>query len=278
LGSGLNIAQVTALDDARLVPYRDLRGQSLRRLPKPEGGLFIIEGELALRAALASPYPLVSVLALERRLPVLEALGLPEGLPVYVPTREVMAGVTGFDVHRGLLAAAARLPPVSAEELLARRPRSPLIVVEEVNDQENLGALLRNAAAFGSGALLLGPSSADPLYRRCVRVSLGWALRLPFARILPWPEGLQLVAHSGFSLLALTPNPAAEPIEGVAAEFARSRPRAGVALVVGAERHGLSKAVLEQCRQVRIPMAPGVDSLNVAAATAVALHRFARLS
>jgi tRNA G18 (ribose-2'-O)-methylase SpoU len=278
LGSGLNIDQVTAFDDPRLVPYRDLRGRSLRRLPEPEGGLFIIEGELALRAALASPYPLVSVLALEGRLPLLEALGLPAGLPVYVPTREVMAGVTGFDVHRGLLAAAARLPPVSPEELLARRPRSPLVVVEEVNDQENLGAVVRNAAAFGAGALLLGPSSADPLYRRCVRVSLGSALRLPFARIVPWPEAMQLVAQSGFSLLALTPNPAAEPIEEVAAEFAGSRPGAGAALVVGAERHGLSRAVLEQCRQVRIPMAPGVDSLNVAAATAVALHRFARLS
>jgi tRNA G18 (ribose-2'-O)-methylase SpoU len=274
--ASLKVAWVTRPEDPALVPYRDLKGRSLARLQEPEGGLFIVEGELALRAALCSRYPLVSVLALDRWLPLLQVLGLPEGLPVYLATRPVMAKLTGFDVHRGLLAAARRLPSLAPEEILAGRPRSPIVVVEELNDQENMGALFRNAAAFGAGAVLLGPSSADPLYRRSVRVSLGWALRLPFARLAPWPDRLQLVAESGFSLLALTPDPAAEPIEQVALQLS-GRPSEGVALVVGPERHGLSKAVLERCRPVRIPMAPEVDSLNVAAATAIALHRFARL-
>ena len=146
-------------------------------------------------------------------------------------------------------------------------------MVEGVNDQENLGAIFRNAAAFGPGAVLLDPTCADPLYRRSVRVSLGHVLRVPFSRLAPWPASLDMVEKGGFVLLALTPDPTAAPVEEVAAELQGSK----VALLVGAEGRGLSAPVLAAARQVRIPMAAGVDSLNVAAATAVALHRFARL-
>ena len=148
---------------------------------------------------------------------------------------------------------------------------SPVVVVEGVNDQENLGAIFRNAAAFGAGAVLVDPTCADPLYRRTVRVSLGLVLRVPFTRLSPWPAALALIADSGFALVALTPSPSAERLGSVAEELQGQK----VALVVGAEGPGLSAAVLGMCRPVRIAMAPGVDSLNVAAATAVALHRFA---
>ncbi|MGD0809210.1 MAG: RNA methyltransferase [Acidimicrobiales bacterium] len=232
--------------------------------------MFVVEGMLALRAVLASPYPLRSVLVLRRRLEALGDLVLPPGLPVYVAEDDVMAATTGYDVHRGLLGLAGRLPGPSPEDLLAHPTATVVMVVEGVNDQENLGAIFRNAAAFGAGAVLLDPTCSDPLYRRSVRVSLGHVLRVPFARLSPWPASLELVRKWGFVPLALTPSSQAERIEVVSAELQGSR----VALVVGAEGGGLSAPVLEMCRSVRIAMAQGVDSLNVAATTAVALHCF----
>ena len=178
-----------------------------------------MEGKLALESLLRSPYPLLSVLVLRRRLSTLDDVTLPPGVPLYVAEEEVMSGVAGFNVHRGLLAVARRLPPTSSSDLLARRPRSPLVVVEGVNDQENLGAIFRNAAAFGAGAVLVDPTCADPLYRRTVRVSLGMALKVPFARLEPWPEALHQLGNSDFVPLALTPSPKAEDIGAVAVEL-----------------------------------------------------------
>lgn len=258
--------------DPRLALYRDLKDSALRRSAELAGGVFIVEGRLALEAVLASPYPLRSVLALRRRLSVVRELRVPDGVPVYVADEGVMAAVAGFDVHRGLLAVAGRLPPLAPEELLGTLASPLLVVVEGVNDQENLGAIFRNAAAFGAGAVLLSPTCADPLYRRSVRVSLGHVLRVPFARLQPWPASLSKLGQAGFALLALTPAAAAEPVGPVSREL-RGSP---VALVVGAEGRGLSDAALSVCRPVRVPMLTGVDSLNVAAATAVALHRFSR--
>jgi tRNA G18 (ribose-2'-O)-methylase SpoU len=200
-------------------------------------------------------------------------LPLPPGVPVYAVEDGVMSAVAGFDVHRGVLGLAARLAPPGPAQLLTGAGRSPVVVVAGVNDQENLGAIFRNAAAFGAGAVLVDPSCADPLYRRSVRVSLGLVLRVPFTRLSPWPASLAVVADSGFTLLALTPRSGADSLEAVAEELRGER----VTVVVGAEGPGLSAAVLATCRPVRIPMAPGVDSLNVAAATAVALHRLAGL-
>jgi tRNA G18 (ribose-2'-O)-methylase SpoU len=231
--------------------------------------VFIVEGRLAVEAVLASPYPLRSVLVLRRRLSALDELGLPVAVPVYVVDDDAMTALAGFNVHRGLLAVAGRLPPEPPEELLARVKSRLLVVVEGVNDQENLGAIFRNAAAFGAGAVFLDPTCGDPLYRRSVRVSLGHVLRVPLARLTPWPAALGALGP-GYAVLALTPSPAAESIEDVAGEL-RDLP---VALVVGAEGPGLSPTARGMARQVRVPMAPGVDSLNVAAATAVALHRF----
>ena len=235
--------------------------------------MFVVEGKLALEAVLASPYPLRSLLVLRRRLHLLDGLVLPPAVTIYGVDEDVMAAVTGFDVHRGLLGVAGRLPPEPPGDLLTRVSSTSVVVVEGVNDQENLGAIFRNAAAFGSGAVFLDPTCADPLYRRTVRVSLGHVLRVPFARLAPWPGSLNLLAEAGYVLLALTPARDAEPVDEVASQLSGSQ----VALVVGAEGPGLSPGTLRMCRQVRIPMAGGVDSVNVAAATAVALHRFSAL-
>jgi tRNA G18 (ribose-2'-O)-methylase SpoU len=258
--------------DSRLALYRGLKDSALRRSAELSGGVFVVEGKLALEAVLPSPYPLQSVLVLQRRLGLVDELNLPAGVPVYAVPPDVMAAVTGFNVHRGLLAVATRLPLIAPHDLLARVDSPLLMVVEGVNDQENLGAIFRNAAAFGAGAVFLDPTCTDPLYRRSIRVSLGHVLRVPFARLAPWPASVRWVQEAGYVVVALTPSPAAERIDDVSAEL-RSW-GAKVALVVGAEGPGLSPAVLSLCRQVRVPIAVGVDSLNVAAATAVALHRF----
>lgn len=272
-GEQLRPEQISDPFDPRLALYRGMTDSAFRRRTELAGGVFVVEGKLALESVLASPYPLRSVLVLRRRLNLLDGLRLPAGAAVYSVEQDVMADVTGFNVHRGLLGVAERLPLVPPDELLAKVVSPVLVVVEGVNDQENLGAIFRNAAAFGAGAVFLDPTSADPLYRRSVRVSLGHVLRVPFARLAPWPESISLVRDAGYALLALTPSPAAESVEQVSRELEGCR----VALVVGAEGPGLSTAALGLCRPVRVPMAPGVDSINVAAATAVALHRFSTL-
>jgi tRNA G18 (ribose-2'-O)-methylase SpoU len=143
------------------------------------------------------------------------------------------------------------------------------VVIEGINDHENLGAIFRNAAALGAGAVLLDPACCDPLYRRVVRVSVGHVLRVPFARLQPWPAALAGVARLGFTIVALDPS-APEPIDSL-------RCPGPVAVLVGSEGPGLTAAARGAAHhRVRIPMAPGVDSLNVATAVAIALHRLAR--
>jgi tRNA G18 (ribose-2'-O)-methylase SpoU len=254
--------------------YRALNDPEQRRLVERRGGYFVVEGVLALGALLASPYPVRSVLASERRAARVRAL-VAGRAPVVVRSDDEVAAVAGFDVHRGVLAAADRLPlPDAADVVQGARL---VAVVEGVGDHENLGALFRNAAAFGLDAVLLDPTTADPLYRRSVRVSLGHVLRVPWSRLAAWPDGLGALREQGFELLALTPADEAESIDAVAAGVARSRgtgeqPR--LAVIVGAEGSGLtSDALAAADRRVRIPLAPGVDSLNVATAAAIAFHR-----
>ncbi len=268
------IEEISSPSDARLAAYRDLKDSALRRSAELEGGIFVAEGRLALEAVLDSAYPLQSVLVLRRRVGLLDQLDLPAGVAVYMADEDLMRSTTGFNVHRGLLGIAKRLPPVPPNDLVARVASRLVLVVEGLNDQENLGAIFRNAAAFGAGAVFLDPDCADPLYRRSVRVSLGHVLRVPFARLAPWPASLELLTNAGFVVLALTPSREAESIAAVVSALEGCR----VALAVGAEGGGLSPSVLGMSRRVRVPMAPGVDSLNVAAATAVALHRFADIS
>jgi tRNA G18 (ribose-2'-O)-methylase SpoU len=270
------VAVVVPVDDPsdqRVADYVGLTDPDLRRRREQGdgagGGFFIAEGLVVIRHLLRSPYRVRSLLLTPRRL---EALAPDlEGVdaPVYVGSQDVVNAVTGFHLHRGAVASAHReaLPDPADVAAGARL----VVVTEGMNDHENLGALFRNSAAFGAGALVLDPASADPLYRRSIRVSMGHVLRVPFARADHWPDVLGDLRQAGFEVLALTPRPDADDLATVA-------PGPRQALVVGAEGPGLSPAALAAAdRRVRIPMAPGVDSLNVATAAAVALHHLSAL-
>jgi tRNA G18 (ribose-2'-O)-methylase SpoU len=227
----------------------------------------VVEGARAVRQLLESPWPLLSLLLRPERVEALaDVVAVAErwGAPVYVAGAATFDRVAGFPVHRGVLALAGRRPALDPTRLLPGVAAA--VVVEGVNDHENLGAIFRNAAALGAGAVLLDPTCCDPLYRRSVRVSVGHVLRVPFARLTPWPAALADVAAAGFDVVAMDPA-APDTIETV-------RPGRRVAVLVGAESSGLSAAAAALAtHRVRIPMAAGVDSLNVATAVAIALHR-----
>lgn len=257
--------------DARVADYVGLSDPELRRRREgsagADGAFFIAEGTAVIRRLLGSTYRLRSLLLTPHRLDLLADDLASVEAPVYVASQEVVNAVSGFHLHRGALASAHRDPLPDPAALASAADLA--VVAEGLNDHENLGALFRNAAAFGAGAVLLDPTSADPLYRRSVRVSVGQVLRVPFARAAPWPATLDRLRQLGFELLALTP----AGTDDLAAVPRRPRQ----AVLVGAEWHGLSPPALATAhRTVRIPMAAGVDSLNVATAAAVALHHLSR--
>ncbi len=258
---------ITDVDDPRLDDYRALTDVELRIRYEPPHGLFIAEGELVLRRALGAGYQPRSMLVEGKRLSQLA--DLPE--PVYTADAGLLQRLTGFNVHRGVLASFHRKPLLDPAEVLARARR--IVVLEDLVNHTNLGAVFRSAAALGMDAVLLSPSCADPLYRRSVRVSMGEVFAVPYARLAPWPQALEtLVAAAGFTVLAFTPAPDAVPIQRLTAEQ-RERP----ALVLGTVGAGLSSAVLRAATaRVVIPMLHGVDSLYVGAAAAVAFWELNR--
>ena len=257
------VTEVTDPADPRIADFRDLTNAD-RRPDRPGGkGLVIAEGVPVVRRLLHSPYRPRAVLGVPARLADLapDLAGVP--FPVYATSADVLASTVGFHLNRGVLAAADRAPEPAPGPLLAAAGR--VLVLEGVNDHENLGALFRNAAGLGVDAVLLGPRCADPLYRRSVRVSMGHVLRVPFARLPSWPELRSALA--GFTVLALAPHPPSMPLSTVDP----SEPR--LALLLGAEGPGLTAEALAVAdTRVRIPMASGVDSLNVATAAAIALY------
>jgi tRNA G18 (ribose-2'-O)-methylase SpoU len=240
-----------------------------RRRLEAATGTFVVEGVTAIRRAASSPYPLRSLLLTRPKADALAATLEPLDVEVYLAEPDVMRATTGFDIHRGAVAIAARRP-LAPLSVLAAGTRT-LVVLEGVNDHENLGAIARSASALAVGGLVLDPTCADPLYRRCVRVSVGEVLHLPFTRAEPWPGALDTLRRAGFTVVALTPAADAEPVEAVAA---RCRP-GPVALLLGAEGPGLSGAALAAAdHRARIPLRPGADSLNVGHAAAIALYTF----
>ena len=242
---------VTDPDDPRLDPYRSLRGR-----PADED-TFVVEGVTTLRQALDAGISLRSALVLPTRVGEVEHLDI----PTHVATREVFERITGYDVHRGVLAIAERPPEPDIDQLLATASR--VLAIEGVADSANVGSLFRNAAALGADAVVLDPTCCDPLLRRSVRVSIGTVLHVPFVRLAHWPAGLR---DRGLTILALTPDAAAIPLADV------DRPER-CALLVGTEGPGLSDAALAAADvRVRIPMRAGVDSVNVATAAAIALY------
>jgi len=286
---------VSAADDARLADYTRLTDVGLRTHLEAEHGLFIAEGSKVISRAVAAGYPVRSVLLAQSRLGDLPGLGLglgEGGAPVYVVPDEVAERITGYRVHRGALASLSRKPLPAVEEVLLGARR--VIVLEDLVDHGNVGAIFRCAAALGVDAVVLSPRCADPLYRRSVKVSMGAVFAIPYARMTEWFDGLALLKKTGFRVLALTPDERATVIDealradGAASDRAASDGadvgRAGVgrvALLLGTEGDGLSSRWLHEADEaVRIPMSPaargaGVDSLNVVAAAAIACHLLA---
>ena len=249
--------------DPRVAPYlmireRDLVGRRDR---------FVAEGEVVLRVLLASPrFAVESLLLAERRAKLLESLSVK--VPVYVAAQSVMDQITGFHIHRGVLAIGRRGPETRPEALLrALGPRAVALGVIGISNHDNVGGIFRNAAAFGAGAVLLDRGTCDPLYRKAIRVSVGASLVTPFARVESADAMLAHLADSGFEVVALSPR-GPEPISRV--------PRSGrVALLLGAEGPGLPAEILDRVRSMRIPIVPGFDSLNVATASGIALYELA---
>jgi tRNA G18 (ribose-2'-O)-methylase SpoU len=254
----MRLVEITDPADPRLDDFRDLTDSDVR---PDRRGVVIAEGVNVVERLAHSSYRMRAVAAVPNRAEQLRPVLEPFTVDVFVLDKWALSEVAGFRVTRGVLASADRPAPPDVAGLVAGARR--IAVLEGLNDFENLGALFRNAAAFGVDAVLLDPRTADPLYRRSVRVSMGHVLRVPFA-VLPgeWPESLAIL--DGFTLLALTPRAAAVDL--------RELPRPGRwAVMLGAEGPGLSEAALARADQlVRIPMATGVDSLNVATAAAVA--------
>lgn len=265
----LDIVHLTDPDDERLADYVSLTDVALRSRHEPEKGLYIAESSTVLGRALAAGHRPRSVLVSPRWLPDLTAMletRDPAGEPVrvYVAEPPVLEAITGFHVHRGALAAMHRPPLPAVADVIAGARR--VAVLEDVVDHTNVGAAFRSAAAIGVDAVLVTPRCADPLYRRSVRVSMGTVFQVPWTRVDPWPGGIELLREAGFVTAAL-----ALSDDSVSLDALEADPPERLALVLGAEGDGLKPATVAAADlTVRIPMAGGVDSLNVAAAGAVA--------
>lgn len=262
----MRIERITSADDERLADYRDLTDVALRRILEPQGGLYIAESAKVIARALAAGHVPRSVLVQEKWLADIELVVAPHpDTPVYVVEPDVAEAITGYAVHRGALAAMhrPRLPSVADVIADARL----IVVLEDIVDHTNVGAIFRAAAALGADAVLVSERCADPLYRRSVRVSMGTVFQVPWTRLPRWSEARGILHDAGFQLAALALSENAVALD----DFRASAP-ARVALMLGAEGDGLSRAALAAADTVvTIPMAGEVDSLNVAAASAVAL-------
>lgn len=260
----MTLVEVSDPTDPRVADYVGLTDGARRMKHDPTEGFFIAEGEKVIARAAAAGYPVRSLLLSPQRLADLSAPVAALEATTYVASYDVLEAVTGFHVHRGALASFGRLPLRSAEDVLAGTRR--VLVMEAVTNHTNLGTVFRSAAGLGIDAVLLNPQSCDPLYRRTVRVSMGQVFAVPYAYLPTWPGGVDLVREAGFRVLALTPAADAVPLQDVVLGADEK-----VALMFGAEGPGLTEEAMGAADQrVRIPMAAGVDSLNVAAAAAVA--------
>ncbi|MBD0863928.1 RNA methyltransferase [Gordonia sp. zg691] len=276
-GLAVDVIDIDDPADPRVDDFRDLnsvdRRPDLPVLPggRPGRGLVIAEGVLVAQRMIASRFPTHAFLGVAKRLDELaDDLADPSlaGVPFFRTSAEVMAEIVGFHLNRGVLAVSRRPATLSVPEVLENA--RTVAILEGVNDHENIGSVFRNAAGLGVDAVLFGQGCADPLYRRCVRVSMGHALLVPFARFDEWPRGLDVVRSEGFRLVSMTPDPDAVPLaEAVDAEK--------VGFLVGAEGPGLTASAMASTDvKARIPMSRGTDSLNVATAAAVAFYERVR--
>lgn len=270
----MNAAQPVDIDDPadpRLDDFRDLNSID-RRPDLPTGkGLVIAEGVLVAQRMLASRFTPHALLGTARRHDELADDLVGVDVPYYRVNADVMAEVVGFHLNRGVLAAARRAPELSVAEVISGA--RTIAVLEGVNDHENLGSVFRNAAGLDVDAVIFGAGCADPLYRRAVRVSMGHALLVPFAKAASWPADLKVLRDNGFRLLSMTPEATAQSLAQAVPDLADQR----VAILVGAEGPGLRESTMRASDvRVRIPMTRGTDSLNVATAAALAFYERAR--
>lgn len=262
------IVAVADPTDERIAAYRDVQERDL----VGREGLFIAEGEVVLNVLVRhAPERVVSLFLAEKRVAALTPLieRLPDDVPVYVAGQAAMDAVAGFHLHRGMLALGRRAEEASVEALLARTGlRARVLVLFGIANHDNMGGIFRNAAAFGANGIILGADCCDPLYRKAIRVSVGGVLTVPFARAKRDEDVLALLGRHGFTSLALSP--------AGATDLAALNPPAKAAVLLGAEGLGLPAAVLTQAMTVRIAMAGGFDSLNVATTSGIVLHHLAR--
>lgn len=256
-----------SLTDPRLDVYRTLRDKDLLR----ERGLFIAEGRMVVRRLLEhGGFEVISLLLSAAAAEDLGPLAERPDVPAFILPASEFEHLVGVNVHRGCLAAARRGPEREWTSLAG--PARRIVALEGIADADNVGSIFRHAAGFGVDAVLLDPATVDPLYRKAIRTSMGATLRVPFARVPVWTEALAALTADGVALVGLTPSPAAEPLRTVAARLAGRR----VALLLGHEGQGLTADTMAQATVLaRIPMAEGADSLNVAAAAAIALYEVA---
>ncbi len=262
----MRVQRLERLDLPELADFTRLTDVALRRSLETERGLYLAESPKVIERALEAGHEPRSLLLLEQWLPTVEPLleRWPE-TPVHLGTSEQLEALTGFHMHRGALASMHRPEPRDPRELLQHSRR--LVVLEDLADHTNVGAIFRSVAALGADGVLLSPACADPLYRRAVRVSMGAVLQVPWARLPHWREAGPLIREAGFELAAFALRDDAEDL----ADFVQTLPDR-LALMFGTEGEGLSRRALASAtRCVTIPMERGVDSLNVSTAAAVAL-------
>lgn len=265
------LVEIDDPNDPRLADYRDLRDVELRKHLEAEHGLFLAEGEKVVRRAIEAGHPARSFLMAPRWLEGLADVLEQTEAPCYVVEERLAEEITGFHVHRGALASLARQPLPSVDEVLAGA--RTVLVLEDLVDHTNVGAIIRSGAALGVDAVLLAPRCADPLYRRAIKVAMGAVFQLPWTRLTEWYDALPDLHERGFTTVALTLADDAQPIEDCVAGLDK------VALVLGSEGHGLSERWQKSAdRRAIIPMSAGIDSLNVAASSAVACYVVAHRS
>ena len=262
----MRIVPISSLDDEGLADYSRLTDVALRRVAEPAGGLYIAESTKVIGRAIAAGHRPRSVLLQERWLDdVSPFLASYPDVPVYVGDEPTLESLTGYHLHRGALAAMHRPALPAMRELL--RDARRVVILEDIVDHTNVGAIFRSVAGLGADAVLVSERCADPLYRRSVRVSMGTVLQIPWTRMPAWHEARATLTEEGFRLAALALDDGAIALD----EFAASAPRK-LAIALGTEGDGLSRRALEAADDiVMIPMLHGVDSLNVASASAVAL-------
>jgi tRNA G18 (ribose-2'-O)-methylase SpoU len=260
----VRVHEVTDPADPAVAVYATLRDGELGAHERRGRGVFVVEGPNPVRELLASGWGVDSMFVEAGRIGRAEALVGDRDVLVHVAQRQVFRDVVRFRLHQGVVALGLRPDPLDVPSAVAGVHL--VAAFEEVNDHENLGVVFRSARALGVGAVVLGPRSCDPLYRRCVRVSMGHALHVPFATGAGWPEGVAELSAAGLRTVALATSPDAVPLD----ELADGVPSA---VLLGAEGPGLTAAAVDAADVVaRIPMAPGVDSLNVGVAASIAFH------